>query len=143
MIKITKKLTYRRKKMNTYGCFGTIARTGTKNRNRLAETLYSISTAESSTEPGCPYEQIQSRSDDDDARSSCDEPCGRCESFDGDDRRYNSHRAKVHDSDHQEDRHQTGTTAAAVQAQMYAVSQGRVCVGWQRMFAAGYFSAAD
>src|SRR5882762_4806283 len=41
-------------------------------------------------------------------------------------------RAKVHDPDDQEDRHQTGTAVAAVEAEAQAVSPGRAGVGRQR-----------
>src|SRR5207249_1400014 len=47
-----------------------------------------------------------------------------------------------HDADYQEDRHQTDTAAAAVEAEAQAVSPGRACVGPQRTAAPGRFTAA-
>ena len=66
---------------------------------------------------------------DDDPDGSRDALTGRCETFDGDGGRHDSHRAKVHDPDDQEDRHQTGAAAAAVEAEAQAVSPGRAGVG--------------
>src|SRR5438034_6479721 len=40
-----------------------------------------------------------------------------CETLDGDGGRHDGHRAKVHDPDDQEDRHQTGTATAAMEAE--------------------------
>src|SRR5205823_8740743 len=62
---------------------------------------------------------------------SRDALAGRCETLDGDGCRHDSHRAKVHDPDDQEDRHQTGTAAAAVEAEAQAMSPGRAGVGRQ------------
>jgi len=42
-----------------------------------------------------------------------------------------SHRAKVHDPDNQEDRHQTDTAVAALEAESQAVSQRRAGIGRQ------------
>jgi len=67
---------------------------------------------------------------------------GRCETFDGDGCRHDSHRAKVHDPDDQEDRHQTGTAVAAVESETQAVSSGRARVGRQRTAAPGCLPAA-
>ena len=52
------------------------------------------------------------------------------------------HRAKVHDPDDQEDHHQTGTAAAAVEAEAQAVSPCRAGVGRQRTPSTGRFAAA-
>jgi len=54
-----------------------------------------------------------------------------------DGRRHDGHRAKVHDPDDQQDRRQTGTAVAAVEAQAQAVSPGRAGVGRQRAAAPG------
>ena len=62
---------------------------------------------------------------------------GRCETFDRDGCRRDSHRAKIHDPDDQEDRHRTGTALAAVEAEAEAVSPGRAGICRQRMAAPG------
>src|SRR5438876_775385 len=50
--------------------------------------------------------------------------------------------AKVHDPEDQEDRDQTGTALAAVEAEAQAVSPGRAGVGRQRSTTPGRFPAA-
>src|SRR5437867_1012264 len=60
--------------------------------------------ADASSEPGCSRDQKQPCPDDDGPDGSRDALTGRC------------HRAKVHDADDQEDRDQTGTAVAAVEA---------------------------
>ena len=60
-----------------------------------------------SSEPGCSRDQKQPCPDGDGPDDSRDALTGRCETFDGDGCRYDGHRAKVHDPDDQEDRHQT------------------------------------
>jgi hypothetical protein len=57
-----------------------------------------------SSEPGCSRDQKQPCPDDDGSDGSRDALTGRCETFDGDGCRHDSHRAKVHDPDDQEDR---------------------------------------
>src|SRR5438876_9443717 len=81
---------------------------------------------QASSEPGC----------------SRDALTGRCETFDGDGCRHDSHRAKVHDPDDQEDRHQTGTAVAAAKSEAQAVSPGRAGVGRQRTAAPRCLPAA-
>src|SRR5439155_551255 len=56
---------------------------------------------------------------------------------------FDGHRAKVHDPDDQEDRHQTGTALAAVEAEAQAVSPGRAGVGRQRTAAPGCLPAVS
>src|SRR2546428_9865669 len=67
---------------------------------------------------------------------------GRCETFDGDGRRHDSHRAKVHDPDDQKDRDQTGTAVAAMEAETQTVSPGHAGVGRQRTAPAWCLPAA-
>src|SRR5512132_468858 len=93
--------------------------------------------ADASTEPGWSRDQKQPCPDGDDPDGSRHALTGRCETFDGDGCRHDSHRAKVHDPDDQEDRHQTETAVAAVEAEAQAVSQGRASVGRQRTAAPG------
>ncbi|HMF50563.1 MAG TPA: hypothetical protein VK603_18055, partial [Candidatus Saccharimonadales bacterium] len=93
--------------------------------------------AHTSSEPGCSRDQKQPCPDDDGPGGSGDALTGRCETLDGDGCRHDSHRAKVHDPDDQEDRHQTDTTVAAVESEAQAVSPGRTGVGRQRMAAPG------
>src|SRR5512132_3875528 len=68
--------------------------------------------ADASSEPGCSRDQKQPCPDDDGPDGSGDALTGRCETLDGDGCRHDSHRAKVHDPDDQEDRHQTETAVA-------------------------------
>jgi hypothetical protein len=56
--------------------------------------------------------------------------------------RHDSHHAKVHHPDDQEDRHRTGTAVAAVESEAQAVSPGRAGVGRQRTATAGCLAAA-
>src|SRR5512132_203767 len=93
--------------------------------------------ADASTEPGWSRDQKQPCPDGDDPDGSRHALTGRCETFDGDGCRHDSHRAKVHDPDDQEDRHQTETAVAAVEAEAPAVSPGRASVGRQRTAAPG------
>src|SRR5215216_1876726 len=81
-----------------------------------------------SPEPGCSRDQEQACPDGDGPRGSGDALTGRCETLDGDGCRQHSHHAKVHDPDDQEDRHQTETAVAAVEAEVQAVSPGRAGV---------------
>src|SRR5213078_1912932 len=97
---------------------------------------------DASSEPGCSRDQKQPCPDDDCSGDSRDALTGRCETFDGDGCRYDSHRAKVHDPDDQEDRDQTGTAVGAVEAEAQAVSPGCAGVGWQRTAASGCLPAA-
>ena len=53
--------------------------------------------ADASSEPGCSRDQKQPCPDDDGPGGSRDALTGRCETFDGDGCRHDSHRAKVHD----------------------------------------------
>jgi len=99
--------------------------------------------ADASSEPGCSRDHKQPRPDDDGPDGSRDALTGRCETFDGDGCAHHSHRAKVHDADDQEDRHQTGTALAAVEPEAQAVSPGRAGVGRQRTAAPGCLPAAD
>jgi hypothetical protein len=69
-----------------------------------------------SSEPGRSRDQEHSCPDDHGPDGSRDALAGRCETLGGDGGRHDSHRAKVHDPDDQEDRHQTGTAVAAVEA---------------------------
>jgi hypothetical protein len=70
---------------------------------------------DTSSEPGCSRNRKQPCPDGDNAESSR-------ETLDGDGCRHDSHRAKVHYPNDQEDRHQTGTAAAAVKAEAQTVS---------------------
>src|SRR5882724_3012740 len=99
-------------------------------------------TTNKSSEPGCSRDQKQPCPDDDGPDGSSDALTSRCETFDGDGRRHDSHRAKVHDPDDQEDRHQTGTALAAMEAEAQTVSPGRARVGRQRTAAHGRLPAA-
>ena len=76
---------------------------------------------QASSEPGCSRDQKQPCPDDDGPDGSRDALTGRGETFDGDGCRHDSHRAKVPAPDDQEDRHQTGTTVAAVESEAQAV----------------------
>ena len=77
--------------------------------------------ADASSEPSGSRYQKEPCSDDDGPGGSRDALSGRCETFDGDGCRHDSHHAKVHDPDDQEDRDQTGTALAAVEAEAQAV----------------------
>jgi hypothetical protein len=85
---------------------------------------------------------IRNNPDDDGPDASRDALTGRCETFDVDGCRHDSHRAQVHDRDDQQDRHQTGTAVAAVKSEAQAVSPGRADVGRQRTAAPGCLPAA-
>jgi hypothetical protein len=73
--------------------------------------------ADTSSERGCSRDQKQPCHDDDGAGGARDTLTARCETLDGDGRRHDSHSAKVHDPDDQEDCHQTDTAVAAVEAE--------------------------
>src|SRR6266550_4096991 len=94
-----------------------------------------------SSEPGCSRDQKQPCADDDGPGGSRDPLTCRCKTFDGDGCRDDSHRAKVHDSDHQEDRHQTHTALTAVEAEVQAVSPGGAGAGGQRTAGPGCLRA--
>jgi hypothetical protein len=98
--------------------------------------------ADASSEPGCSRDQKQSCPDSDGPDGSRDALTGWCETFDGDGCRHDRHRAKVRDPNDQEDRHQTGTAVAAVEAEAQAVSPGRAGVRRQRTAAPRYLPAA-
>src|SRR2546426_1979929 len=85
----------------------------------------------SESEPGCSRDQNQPCPDDDGPGDSRDALTGRCETFDGDGCRDDSHRAKVHDPDDEEDRHQTHAALTAVEAEAQAVSPGGAGAGRQ------------
>src|SRR5262245_45243171 len=85
--------------------------------------------AETSSEPGEPPDQEHPGPDDAGADGSRDALTGRCETFDGDGRPHDRHRAKVHHPDDQEDCHQTETALTAVEAEAHTVSPGRAGVG--------------
>jgi hypothetical protein len=57
-----------------------------------------------SSEPGCSRDPEQPCPDDGGSDGSRDALTGRCETFDGDGCRYDSHSAQVHDPDDEEDR---------------------------------------
>jgi hypothetical protein len=96
-----------------------------------------VPAADASSEPGCSRDQKQPCPDDDDADGSRDALTRRCETFNVDGCRHDSHRAKVHDPNDQEDRRQTGTAVAALESEAQAVSPGRAGVGRQRTAAPG------
>src|SRR5215471_19004142 len=98
--------------------------------------------ASASTMRGCSRDQKQTCHDDDGPDGSRDALTGRCETFDGDDCRHDSHREKVHDADDEKDRHQTGTTVAAVESKAQAMSPSRARVGRQRATTPGRLPAA-
>src|SRR5688572_915315 len=85
---------------------------------------------------------IRNNPDDDGSDGSRDALTGRCQTFDGDGCRHDSHRAKVHEPDDEEDRHETDTAVGAVETEAQAVSPGRACVGPQRTAAPGCLPAA-
>ena len=68
-------------------------------------------------------DQDQTRDDGDRADRASDALAGGGEAFDGDRRRDHGHRAKVHDADDEQDRHQAGAAEAALDAELQAVSQ--------------------
>ena len=95
-----------------------------------------------SSEPGCSRDQERPCPDDGGSDGSRDALTGRCETFDRHRCRHDSHRAKVHDPDDQEDRHETDTAVDAVEAEAEAVSPGCACVRPQRTPAPGCLPAA-
>lgn len=58
-----------------------------------------------SSEPGCSRDQKQPCPDDDGSDGSRDAPTARCEAFDADGCGHDRHRAQIHDSDDEEDKH--------------------------------------
>src|SRR5499425_837744 len=92
--------------------------------------------------PGCSRDQKQTCHDDDGPDGSRDALTGRCETFEGDDCRHDSHREKVHDPDDEKDRHQTGTAVAAVESKAQAMSPSGAGVGRQRATTPGRLPAA-
>ena len=62
----------------------------------------------------CSRDLNQARANDDDSDCSRDPLTGRRETFDGDGRPHDSHRAHVHESQTQEDHRQTSRPLAAV-----------------------------
>src|SRR5262249_40226934 len=99
--------------------------------------------ADLSSKPGCSPDQKQTCCHDDDPDGAGNALTGRCETFDGDDCRHDSHREKVHDADDQEDRHQTSTTVAAVESKAQAMSPGSARVRRQCATTPGRLSAAS
>jgi hypothetical protein len=81
-----------------------------------------------SSEPGCSRDEEQARSYGDGSDASREALTGRCETFDRDGCRHHSHRAQVHDTNHEKDCGQAGTAGAAVEAEAQAVSPGRASV---------------
>src|SRR5713101_4379689 len=130
----------------TWGSWTTsrpISRRKYQARARWAKFRYTTRhDADASSEPGCSRDQKQPCPDDDGPGDARDARTGRGETFDGDGCRHDSHRAKVHDPDDQEDRHQTGTAVGAVEAEAQAVSPGRAGVGRQRTAAPECLPAA-
>src|SRR5215469_8431233 len=80
---------------------------------------------DASSEPGCSHDQKQPCPDEDGSGGSRDALSGRCEMFDGDGCRYDSHHAKVHEPTDQEDRHQIGAARTAVESEVHAMSPSR------------------
>ncbi|HSU05559.1 MAG TPA: hypothetical protein VLI93_08300, partial [Acetobacteraceae bacterium] len=97
---------------------------------------------DASSDPGCSRNQDKPCPDAHGSDGARDAFTGRCETFNGDGCRHDSHRAQVHDSYDQEDRHQIGTTATAVEAEAQAVSPGRADGRRQRTAAARCLPAA-
>ena len=89
------------------------------------------------SEPGCSRDQKQPCRDDDSADESRDALTSRCETFEGDSCRDDSHCAKVHDCDGQKDRDQAHTALGAMEAEAQAVSPRGTGVGRQRTAAPG------
>ena len=73
---------------------------------------------DASSEPDCPRDQEQPCRDDDGSDGSGGALAGWRETLDGDGCRHDSHRAQVYGPDDEEDRHQTETAAAAVEAEL-------------------------
>jgi hypothetical protein len=85
---------------------------------------------DASSDPGCSHDQKQPCAHDDHGpNGSPDALTRRCETFDRDGCGHDSHRAEIHDSDDQENRHQAGTALAAVETETQALSPGRAGVG--------------
>src|SRR5262249_54085294 len=77
----------------------------------------------------CSRDRKHPSTDDDRSDDSRNVLTGGSETFDGDGCRHDSHRAKVHDSDDQEDRYQTGTALGAVESEAETVPPGRDRIG--------------
>ena len=85
--------------------------------------------ADASSEPGSLRDQKQPSHDANGPDGSRYALTVRRKTFDGNGCRHDNHRAKVHDSDDEKDRHQTDTALAAVKAEAQAMSPGRAGVG--------------
>ncbi len=79
---------------------------------------------DTSSEPGGSRDQKQPCRDDDGSDDLRSMLTVRREAFHGDGCRYDRQHAHIHDSETQEDRHQTGTAITAVEAEAQAVSPG-------------------
>src|SRR6266481_6862827 len=101
---------------------------GMRRRHSASSCFYD---ADASSEPGCSRDQKQPCPDDDGSDGSRDALTSRCETFDGDGCRHDSHGAKVHDPETQEDRRQTGTAVDAVKSEAQAMTPGRAGSGWR------------
>jgi hypothetical protein len=95
-----------------------------------------------SSDPGCSHNQKQPCRYDEDPYGSRDAHTGRCQTFGSDGCRHDSHRAKVHDADDQQDRYQTGTALTAVEAEAQAMSPSCAGIRQQRTTATGCLPAA-
>jgi hypothetical protein len=95
-----------------------------------------------SSEPGCSRDQEQPCRDDDGSDGSRDALTARCDTFDGDGYRHDSHRAQVHDPDDEKDRRQASTAVAAMQTKAQSVSPGGAGVGRQGTAASRCLPAA-
>jgi hypothetical protein len=87
---------------------------------------------DASSESGGSGDQEQPCCNDDGPNGSRDAFNSRCETFNGDGCHHDSHRAQVHDSNDQQDRHEAGTAVAAMEAEAQATSPSRTGVGRQR-----------
>src|SRR5260221_9160235 len=91
---------------------------------------------DASSEPDRSRDDEQSCPDDDSSDGSGDARTGRCETFDGDGCRHDSHGAQVHDADDEEDRDQAGTAVAAVEPEPQTVLPRRAGIRPQSSAAA-------
>jgi hypothetical protein len=90
---------------------------------------------DASSEPRCSGDQEQPCPDDDGSHGSRDALTGRRETFEGNGCRHDSHRARVHDPNDEEDRRQGGRVAAAAEAEAQPGSPGRAGIRRQRTVA--------
>ena len=97
----------------------------------------SHSARDTSSGYGCTRDQKQPCHDEDGPGDLSNALTGRCETLDSNRCRHYRHRSKVHDAEYQEDRNQTDTAAAAVEAEAHAVPPSRTGIGRQRMAAPG------